>query len=61
MVFGFRPESRSPSTGFPNELHYSRTYERKDVRIPLEKLGDLKEFYSEIMDDERGYAILRVP
>lgn len=44
-----------------HELHYSRTYERKDVRIPLEKLGDLKNLYSDITDDERGYAILRVP
>jgi len=44
-----------------HELHYSRTYERKDVRIPLEKLSDLKKLYSDIRDDERGYAILRVP
>ena len=44
-----------------HELHYSRTYERKDVRVPLEKLSDLKELYSDITDDERGYAILRVP
>lgn len=44
-----------------HELHYSRTYERKDVRIPLEKLDDLKKLYSDITDDERGYAILRVP
>ena len=44
-----------------HELHCSRTYERKDVRIPLEKLGDLKKLYSDITDDERGYAILRVP
>lgn len=44
-----------------HELHYSRTYERKDVRIPLEKLGDLKQLYSDITDDERRYAILRVP
>jgi Transglutaminase-like superfamily len=44
-----------------HELHYSRTYERRDVRIPLEKLEDLKKLYSDIADDERGYAILRVP
>jgi len=44
-----------------HELHYSRTYERKDVRIPIEKLGDMSELYSNIADDERGYAILRVP
>jgi hypothetical protein len=44
-----------------HELHYSRTYERKEVRIPIEKIEDLKKLYSDIADDERAYAILQVP
>jgi transglutaminase-like putative cysteine protease len=44
-----------------HELHYSRTYERKEVRIPIEMLKDLKKLYSDIADDERAYAILQVP
>jgi transglutaminase-like putative cysteine protease len=52
---------KSETKTFGHELRYSRTYERRDVRIPLEKLGDLKHLYSDITDDERGYAILRVP
>jgi hypothetical protein len=54
-------EYKSETKASGHELHYSRTYERKDVRIPLEKLEDLKKLYSDITDDERGYAILRVP
>jgi uncharacterized protein DUF3857/transglutaminase superfamily protein len=42
-------------------LHYTRTYELKDVRVPLERLQDLKQFFREIADDERAYAILKVP
>jgi len=44
-----------------HELHYSRTFERKEVRIPLDKITDLKKLYSDIADDERAYAVLRTP
>jgi transglutaminase-like putative cysteine protease len=42
-------------------LHYTRTYELKDVRVPVERLGDLKQFFREIADDERAYTILKLP
>ena len=42
-------------------LHYARTYELKDVRVPVERLEDLKKFFREIADDEHAYAILRAP
>ena len=42
-------------------LHYKRTYELRDVRIPVERLQDLKTFFREIADDERAYAILKAP
>lgn len=52
---------RSENKATLHELNYVRTYERKDVRIPLDKLNDLQKLYADIADDERGYAILRVP
>jgi len=52
---------RSETKASPHELNYVRTYERKDVRIPLDKLIDLKKLYADIADDERGYSILRAP
>jgi hypothetical protein len=42
-------------------LHYSRTYELRDVRVPVEHLEDLKKLFREIADDERAYAILKLP
>lgn len=42
-------------------LHYMRTYELKDVRVPLERLQDLRQFFREIASDERTFAILKVP
>lgn len=51
----------SETTASDHELKYTRTYERNDIRIPMEKIGDLKKLYSDIADDERAYAILRVP
>lgn len=41
-------------------LHYSRTYELKDVRVPVEKLEDLKTFLRDVADDEHAYSILKV-
>jgi hypothetical protein len=40
-------------------LHYARTYELKDVRVPLEHLDDLKTLFRHIADDERAYTILK--
>jgi hypothetical protein len=42
-------------------LHYTRTYELRDVRVPMERLEDLKKFFRQIADDERGYTILKAP
>ncbi len=40
-------------------LHYARTYELKDIRVPLEQMDDLKTFFRQIADDERAYTILK--
>lgn len=40
-------------------LHYTRTYELRDVRVPAERLGDLQIFFRQIANDERGYTILK--
>jgi hypothetical protein len=42
-----------------NLLHYSRTYELKDIHISMERLDDLKAFFREISDDERAYTIMK--
>jgi uncharacterized protein DUF3857/transglutaminase superfamily protein len=42
-------------------LKYNRSYELRDVKIPLERLDELKQLYRRIADDERAYAILKVP
>ncbi len=44
-----------------HSLHYTRNYELKDVRVPVERLEDLKKFFREIADDERAYTILKLP
>ena len=44
-----------------NLLHYTRTYEIKDVRVPMDKMGDLKTFFRNVGNDERGYAIMKAP
>jgi hypothetical protein len=49
--------SETATTG--HDFHYTRTYEVKDIRIPLGKIDDLKKLYSDIADDERGYIVLR--
>ena len=40
-------------------LHYARTFELKDVRVPREHLDDLKTLFRQIADDERAYTILK--
>jgi hypothetical protein len=52
---------KSETTASGRVIQYRRTYELKEIRVPLDKIGDLKKLYSDIADDERGYAILRVP
>ena len=41
-----------------NALRYSRTFEVKEVDVPLAKVNDLKKFYRIIAEDERNAAVL---
>jgi hypothetical protein len=40
-------------------LRYTRTYQIQDVRVPVEKLEDLKKFYRRVASDERNSAVLK--
>ena len=42
-----------------NILHYRRNYEIKDVRVPVERLEQLKKFYRRVAADERNSAVLK--
>lgn len=42
-----------------NTLHYTRTYEIKDVYVPTQKLDEVKSFLNQIAADERSSAVLR--
>jgi hypothetical protein len=42
-----------------NTLLYSRTYEIKELEVPVEKLDELKKFYRIIASDERNTAVLK--
>jgi hypothetical protein len=42
-----------------NVLVYSRTYEVKELSVPVDKLDQLKTFYRAIGSDERGTAVLK--
>lgn len=56
--FGFATyHSKTEATG--NVLRYSRTYEVKDVSVPLSKVEDLKKLYRIIASDERSTAVLK--
>jgi hypothetical protein len=39
-------------------VHYTRTYRLKTLRVPVDELERLKEFFRKIADDERSYVIL---
>jgi hypothetical protein len=49
--------SKSEVSG--NVLRYSRTFEIKEVSVPLSKVEDLKKMYRIIASDERNNAVLR--
>jgi hypothetical protein len=42
-----------------NVLHYVRRYEINDVRVPLEHLKELRQFYRQLTADERSIAVFR--
>jgi hypothetical protein len=49
--------SKTESAG--NMLKYSRTFEIKELSVPLNKVDDLKKFYRIIASDERNTAVLK--
>jgi hypothetical protein len=42
-----------------NTLHYSRTYEVKQLTIPMDQMDDLRKFYRIVAGDERSTAVLK--
>ena len=42
-----------------NAVVYKRTFEIKEVSVPLDQIEDLKKFYRTIGSDERGTAVLK--
>jgi len=49
--------SKTEASG--NVLKYSRTFEIKELSVPLSKMDDLKKFYRVIAGDERNTAVLK--
>lgn len=42
-----------------NKLHYSRTYEIRDIYVPSQKLAEVKDFFQQIAAAERSSAVLK--
>lgn len=42
-----------------NVIHYSRTFEVKELSVPVAKAGELKKFYRQIGSDERNTVVLK--
>ncbi len=42
-----------------NQLHYTRTYEVKELLVPVERSNELKKFYRIVSGDERSTAVLK--
>ncbi len=40
-------------------LKYTRTFEIKELSVPVSKVDELKKFYREIGNDERSTAVLK--
>jgi hypothetical protein len=56
--YGFASyHSKTESAG--NTLKYTRTFEIKELSVPLSKMDDLKQFYRIIAGDERNTAVLK--
>jgi Domain of Unknown Function with PDB structure (DUF3857)/Transglutaminase-like superfamily len=56
--FGFASyESKTEVKG--NVLDYTRTFDVKELSVPVSKAGDLKRFYRIIATDERNTAVLK--
>jgi uncharacterized membrane protein len=42
-----------------NLIHYSRTFEVKELSVPVARADDLKKFYRIIAGDERNTVVLK--
>jgi hypothetical protein len=42
-----------------NVLNYTRTFEVKELSVPVSRAADLKKFYRIISSDERNTAVLK--
>lgn len=42
-----------------NVIHYSRTFEVKELSVPVAKADELKRFYRPIGGDERNTVVLK--
>jgi predicted transglutaminase-like cysteine proteinase len=42
-----------------NAIHYTRTFEVKELSVPVGRVGELKKFYRIIAGDERNTAVLK--
>jgi hypothetical protein len=49
--------SKTEASG--NKLTYTRTFEIKELSVPMDKMDDLKKFYRVIAGDERNTAVLK--
>ncbi|MBI3474763.1 MAG: DUF3857 and transglutaminase domain-containing protein [Acidobacteria bacterium] len=49
--------SRTEAKG--DVIHYSRTFEVKELSVPVEKMEELKKFYRIVSSDERNTAVLK--
>ena len=50
---------RSKTEAIGNVLRYTRTFEIKELSVPLTKMEELKGFYRRISGDERNAAVLK--
>lgn len=49
--------SQTQVTG--NKIHYTRTYQVKQVMVPPDKMDELRKFYRQIASDERASVVLK--
>jgi hypothetical protein len=49
--------SKTEASG--QSLHYTRTFEIKELSVPVSKVDELKKFYRMIASDERNTVVLK--
>ena len=42
-----------------NLIHYSRTFELKELSVPVSRVDELKKFYRIVAGDERNTVVLK--